>query len=626
MLKIRNGAPEADFNFLSLDTEDSDGETYIWCVRGVYNGKVVNRDFTKRAECVRFLFKRRWPHTVLTGVNLAYDLNTLIYRGGFTWKGIYNMGRLITAYPTKEQITRYKLGRHAIKIIELGNWILNTSLQDMCDMFGVEGHIDKHVLGRDGDLSEMVEACASHATTGAACFDYIQKQAHALDARIKTTSSATALDLFMKKYLKPEHQIYDFKNDFPGRFVGWGGIGPDDLPDEDTLEEARIEKLARLKAIGGLCYVGGRCEAFNLGMYGRQSSIDINSSYPFEMKNQPFPDMNTYRRAYPKPGFIPELLDKYEGAAHIRVKAPNMRIPFLHYKHDGKLLFPVGEFAGWYTFPEIREALRLGYKILDCYEAALFEPVKGLFTDYIDGLYKLKETKTTKIMAKLLMNGLSGKMGQRLHDDAGFQILEHVPDDIEIDSHKHFLLNGVVYEYIPPDHEAEVVYVHTAYPLLVAYVTAYARIHLHKTMEAIGAECVKYVDTDSIHADHEAIKRAIEAGKINIHKTALGAWSFDYEDRVLEIRGLKYYRARRPDKDDIDGPVKWYYTIKGVRAKEQPQYWTNKCLRTYRVRKIKTALRSNQRINEFFDVYRRDRLENPKREYTRRDSSAFKFI
>ena len=62
MLKIRSGAPEADFNFLSLDTEDSDGKTYIWSVRGVYNGKEINRDFYKRAECVRFLFRRRWPH------------------------------------------------------------------------------------------------------------------------------------------------------------------------------------------------------------------------------------------------------------------------------------------------------------------------------------------------------------------------------------------------------------------------------------------------------------------------------------------------------------------------------------------------------------------------------------
>lgn len=626
MLKIRKGTPEADFNYLSLDTEDSDGKTYIWSVRGKYNGRVVSRDFTERTACVRFLFKRRWPRTVLSGSNLAYDLNTLIYRGGFTWKAIYNMGRLITAYPTDAQIKKYKLGRHAIKIIELGNWILNTSLQDMCVMFGIGGHIDKHVLGRDGDELELIEACGSHATTGAECFNYIQKQAHALDARIKTTSSATALDLFMKNYLKPEHQIYDFKGDYPGRFVGWGGIAPSDIPDEGTLEDARVAKLARLKAIGGLCYVGGRCEAFNLGMYGHQSSIDINSSYPFEMKNRVYPDMNTYRRAYPKPDFIPELLGKYEGAAHIRVKSPNMRIPFLHYRHESKLLFPVGEFTGWYTFPEIREALKLGYKILDCHEAALFEPIEGLFTDYISALYSLKERKTTKIMAKLLMNGLSGKMGQRLHDDTGFQILENPPDDIEIDFLKYFLLNDMVYEYIQPDPDAEVTYVHTAYPLLAAYVLGYARIHLHKTIMAIGPEYVKYVDTDSIHADHEAIVRAVEAGQVDIHKTALGAWSFDYIDSTLEIRGLKYYRVKRLDKDDPDSPIKWYYTIKGVRAKEQAQYWTNRCLRTNRVRKIRTALRTNQPINEFFNVYRRDKLENPKREYSRRDSRPFEFV
>ena len=626
MLKIRSGTPEKDFNYLSLDTEDSDGVTYIWCVRGVYNGKPVKRDFTDRRACVKFLFQRRWPRAYLSGSNLAYDLNTLIYRGGFTWLAIYNMGRLITAYPTKAQIDKYKLGRHAIKILELGNWILNTSLQDMCTMFEIDGHIDKHVLGRDGDLSEMIEACASHAHTGAECFNFIQKQAHDVGARIKTTSSATALDLFMKDYLKPEHQIFDFKGDFPARFIGWGGIYPEDTPDKDTLEDARVEKLSRLKAIGGMCYVGGRCEAFNLGMYGGQSSIDINSSYPFVMRDGIFPDMNTYRRVFPKPEFLPELMRKREGAAHIRVKAPNTRIPFLHYKHGGKLLFPVGEFAGWYTFPEIREALRLGYDILECYEAAIFEPINGLFTDYINNTYQLKEDPQTKIMAKLLMNGLSGKMGQRLHDDSGYQILEHVPADIEIDFEKYFLLNGVVYEYIKSDPNAEVFYTHTAYPLLVAYITAYARKNLYRAMEAIGLQHIRYVDTDSVHADTDAILNAVDRGGISIHDTALGAWGYDYENRTLEVRGLKYYRVRRPEKDDPDGLISWHYTIKGVRQREQPQYWYNRCSRTYRVRKIRTALRNNQKINEFFDVYRRDKLENPKRNFTRRDSNAFEFI
>lgn len=626
MLKSRHGEPERDFNFLSFDTEDHDGETYIWCVRGIFNGKPLSRDFTDKRACVRFLFQRRWPRTVLTGANLAYDLNTLIYRGGFTWHAIYNMGRLITAYPTKAHIDKFKLGRHAIRIIELGNWILNTSLYDMCKMFDIEGHIDKHVLHRDGDLQEMIDACGSHAQTGAECFGFIQQQAHSLGCRIKTTSSATALDLFMKNYLNSEHQIFDFKGDFASKFIGWEGIAPGSTPSKDEIESARIAKLEHLKMIGGLCYVGGRCEAFNLGVYGGQSSIDINSSYPHEMKNQVFPDMNTYKRSTPTISDLKLLMDEFEGAAHVRVISPDARIPFLHYKHGGKLLFPKGEFSGWYTFPELRYALGLGYRIIGCFEAATFKSITGLFSDYIESMYGLKESKQTKIMAKLMMNGLSGKLGQRLHDDSGYQVLEDVPPDIEIDFEKYFLLNGVVYEYIPPDKDAAVLYVHTAYPLLTAYVTGYARIHLHKTMGVIGFEHIKYVDTDSIHADYDAISDAVSTGRIHVHPTALGAWSFDYENRTLEIRGLKYYRVQRPEKSDLGGPVKWRYTIKGVRGNEQPGYWLNRSIRTYRVRKIRTALRTNTKINEFFDIYRRDKLENPKREFGVRDSNAFTII
>lgn len=620
--------PERPYNVLSLDSEDSDGITYIWSVRGWFNGKDIKRDFRagERAACVRFLFRRRWPHTVLTGVNLAYDLNTLLYRGGYSWLGIYNMGRLITASPTKAQTEKYKLGGRHLKIIELGNWILNTSLKDMCDKFGIDGHVDKHVLGRDGDIKEMEAACASHALCGAKCFDYIQSQLHAAGGRIKLTSSASSLDLFMKDYLKPEHQIYDFKNDFPDRLVGWGGIKPDDDPDTATLKIAGQDKLSHLKMIGGLCYVGGRCEAFNMGVFGRQSSIDRNSSYPAAMRDKLYPDMNTYRRVYPQVEELPDLMEKLEGCAHIKITSPGLRIPFLHYRTGDKLIFPNGVLSGWYTFPEIRKALQIGYTISECYEAAIFKPIEGLFKDYIEATYRLKERKATTKMAKLLMNGLSGKFGQKTPNDSGFQIVEDPPDNIIIDNEVYFLANGVVYEYIKAALNQEIEYVHTAYPLLSAYVLGYARIALYETMEAVGLEHVKYCDTDSVHADCNAISNAISRGEINVHPTALGAWSFDYEDSTLEIRGLKYYRVKRHEKGESNTPVKWYYTIKGVRSSEQPNYWRYRALRTNRVRKIRTALRTGLKVNEFFDIYRHDVLENPKRVFEGRDSHAFEII
>lgn len=615
MLKIRHQSKaEAPFNVLSLDSEDSGGRTYVWCVWGHYRDKTINRTFTDKSAVVRFLFHRRWSHTILTGVNLDYDLNTLKYRGGFNWDTIYNMGRLITAYPAPEQRKKYHLDNHALKIIEIGNWILNRSLKQICDDFEIKGHIDKHVLGRDGDEAELFEACMSHAKCGALAFEEVQKQVHLSGGRVKLTASATALDIFMLHHLAPEHQIYDFKGDFPYKL----GLPDDATPEE--IEAARLGKVHKMKETGGLAYIGGRCEAFNLGLYNDIDGIDLNSSYPYQMRTKIYPDINTCRFMTYSTTELIEAMDSYEGCAHVQIKCPeNLRIPLLGIQKDGKLIFPSGTFTGWFVFPELKLALKNGYKIIETYEATVYDRIKGLFDSYIDSMYELKNNPNTKHVGKLLMNGLSGKFGQKTPVDTGFQICSNPPDNVIIDNLKYFLFGDMLYEYIPTDPFLDVEYVHTGYPILSAYILAYARMHLWETMQSIGFEYVKYCDTDSIHADARALRAAVDRGDIKIHKTDLGAWSFDYQHGTIEIRGLKYYRYHEAGEG-------WHYKIKGVRASEQSNYWLHKCGKSVRVRKIKTAIRSGLRVNEFINVFRKDRLEDPKRSFSRRDSKAFSFF
>jgi hypothetical protein len=618
MLLIRHQKErESPFNVLSLDSEDSDGITYIWCVSGHYQGKEINREFTDRKDVVEFLFHRRWIRTFLVGVNLDYDLNTLKYRGGFNWHCIYNMGKLITAYPEKDEAKRCGLGRSEIKIIELGNWILNTSLKKMCEDFGIVGHIDKHVLGRDGTKAEMIEACMSHARAAVDVFDYLQNQLHAIDGRIKLTSSASALDCFMLNFLSPDHQIYDFKGDYPSRF----GLPKGDYTKEE-LEQARVKTVKHVKDIGGLCYVGGRCENFRLGLVNRVTGIDIVSSYPNQMRNRrAYPDMNTYRRVIPSVSSLLKLIEVNEGAAFVKIKSPDLKIPFLHHKSGGKLLFPNGTFSGWYTIPELRTALKHGYEILECYEAALFDAVSGFFDSYIDTLFKLKDQKETKKAAKLLLNGLSGKFGQKVPDNAGFVIVDVLPEGAEIDDKNYFLFGDMIYKYVQRDKDQAVEYVNTSYPLISAYITAYGRIQLWEAMNTIGFDNVYYCDTDSIHGDHTAIKGAVDSGLIEIDKHKLGAWSYDYQNGVIDIRGLKYYRTYSHEYHK-DG-VGWHYYMKGVPSSLHSKYWLSRGIWVGRTIKIKTAIRGGKRVNKFVSIYRRDQDPAPKRFFEGKKSEAY---
>ena len=110
------------------------------------------------------------------------------------------------------------------------------------------------------------------------------------------------------------------------------------------------------------CYYGGRVEIFKMygdGLY----YYDFNSLYPSVMVNNKYPvgnyieigDEDFYQ--YLKPN------SKYLGYGKFKITTPkDLDIPFLPCKFD-KLIFPLGEFIGYYSFTEINKAIELGYEV-----------------------------------------------------------------------------------------------------------------------------------------------------------------------------------------------------------------------------------------------------------------------
>lgn len=591
---------EKPYDIISLDTEsDENGVTYVWCVSGFRGKKEINRIFKNRTACVRFLFHQKWRHTILTGLNLAFDLNTLYgYNNSFNWQPIMNMGKLITAYPSPEEMEKrgFKKQSEYLKIMDLGNFIHNMSLKQMADVFKIPGHIDKHILGRDGDVDEMTEACLSHCMTGVKIMEEIQNKIHNLGGNLKLTGPSTSLELFRRKYLKPEFQIFDFKQK---------GV-------TEEQEQARVDKIKYIKDIGKLAYVGGRVEAFKLGLYNDVGYLDINSSYPYQMSVRTMPDMTSFKR-YTKnltDEFLSNLLESEEGEALVQIYCPaKIKIPYLHSKDEnGKLVFPKGELYGWFTFPEIKYALTLGYKIRRIDEIASFRRSESMFKEYVADMIAYKAE--CKPVAKLLANGLSGKFGERVPENDQWLICDD--KDVVIDHKEYFSINGQVWRYIADPEPVEEAFKDFAYPLIIAYVTAWGRIQEHKTIMSIGPENVYYMDTDSIIADQGAIDKAVDSGKIWIDSKALGAYGSENRNATVEIRGEKYYRIHDPGKP-------WTYHIKGVPHGKNDdivrQYWINKKCAYYRARKIKTALRSGLQVNEFIRVFHQDRSTPSKRIY-----------
>ncbi len=573
---------------------------------GFYNGKEIKEVFKSRAKCVKFLFHRKWIHTILTGLNLAFDLNTLYgYNNSFNWHSIINMGKLITASPSKKEMEKrgFRSSDEYLKIIDLGNFIQNLSLKGMADVFKIDCHIDKHILGKDGTEEELTEACLSHCLTGVKIMEEIQNKIHHLGGNVKLTGPSTSLELFRRKYLKPEYQIYDFKK--PGT----------EKPEEKT---ERMKKVNYMKRIGKACYVGGRVEAFKLGLYNKVGYLDINSSYPYQMSKRTFPDIGSYKRYTENLTleFLNSLIEKEEGQALIKIRSPGLKIPFLHTTdNNGKLIFPNGTLYGWYTFPEIEYAQKLGYKILEIDEIASFRRVESMFKDYVSDMMAYKAV--CKPVAKLLANGLSGKFGQKVPENDRWLLVEE-GTDIKIDNKQFFSINGQIWEYLPAEEKPEEeAFKEFAYPLIIAYVTAWGRRQEHETIMALGPENVLYMDTDSIIAFQWAIDKAVKEGKIWLDPSELGAYDTEYTNATVEIHGEKYYRIHEAGKP-------WTYHIKGVPGRVSVDYWRYRKAVYYRPRKIKTALRSGLQVNEFMRIFHQDRTEPGKRVYgpRGRDSEA----
>lgn len=267
-----------------------------------------------------------------------------------------------------------------------------------------------------------------------------------------------------------------------------------------TYKEHFRPDIARLCNRRGIrdTYKGGRTEIFKFK--GKDvDAYDVNSMYPFVMKEYPYPVGEVHRE---------RNLNK-EGYSFAIVEVPESYIPYLGYKAPNKLLFPCGEFYGYFTNFELREAKRLGAKV-QIVEGWVCDRTEHLFEDYIDHFYteRLKAKRDREIskdiMYKTLMNCLYGKFGQKTVKDRIYSMPEE-EYKVKILSDRKLRDTDVVLRYASKKGEMLLLreqndckHVYHDY-IIASYVTAYARHTLHGFFRKAGERSVYYCDTDSIY-------------------------------------------------------------------------------------------------------------------------------
>ena len=334
-------------------------------------------------------------------------------------------------------------------------------------------------------------------------------------------------------------------------------------------EKICLHNDKNVKQLERAAYMGGRVEAFSWRKQkeGPFVTLDVNSMYPYVMKKYPMPIQLVAYLKNPDIERVKDYITDHCVVAEVDIET---NIPMYAVRSNGKLIFPVGKFITYLTTRGVKEALQRGH-CKNIYQIALYRQAM-LFGPYVDFFYSLKDqyrnedNEILATMAKLFLNSLYGKFGQKRTEEK----VINEPDSVQYWKEQVFDIDHAQWveeihllgKCIVKMREGEAP---NAMVAIASHITEYARLYLWDLFERVGPEKVLYTDTDSLKV------RKKDIGPIHdlIDNNLIGKLSIKNETRQLDIMGAKAYRTERelkmkgvPKKADRVGKYKYeYYTF-----------------------------------------------------------------
>ena len=267
----------------------------------------------------------------------------------------------------------------------------------------------------------------------------------------------------------------------------------------------RIDEFVRTAYFGGLVALSSNKTFENLYTY------DINSSYPYTMREFGVPYGTYAQTHYLEPG-VP-------GVYRVKVETPdNLVFPILPKRiKKGKsdyIIWCQGVFETTVTNIELEFAIKHGYKILEIYEGIIWNETVFPFGDFVDLCEKTRwKHKGTpfELVAKLMQNSVYGKFGSRTERTELF-----IPKS-DVDYEGAFPWGSSEKLWIRDQHIESI----QALPQWAVFITARARLNLLEVIYELGVENVIYCDTDSITTTKIMDKKHVgnAYGKFKLEKT-----------------------------------------------------------------------------------------------------------
>ena len=510
--KILKPTTQRNFNsnIYGYDIETTGQKNKFYCA-SIYSDK-YKKFFFKPEDVLKELSHYRYRNSIISATNLMFDFfGTIKGKDLAKFSIMFNGSRMLwakTYYDTKTKQFYHKSSksRYPIKFIDtlnyahlsverLGNLIKSKKLNKPKCL----GKIPKNKRERD----ELLTYNMKDSEISYKALKFLYRSFYKLGATPQNTIASSSLSLFRNKYLKDSYLIHT----------------------ENNLEQ-------QFNA-----YYGGRTETFARGTFHNYNFYDINSLYSFTMLNS-FPNPNTMKFSKEN---TTRYIEAYEGVSDVIISCPYMDYPLLPFKHEHKLLFPTGLFRGWYSHIEINRATELGYIIIKVKKTIYFTENCYPFKDYVIDLYNKRKTypKTNPMnfVTKIMLNSLYGKFGQKYKDRDKWVHGDNITPEMIHKCRNPERIGD--YFRLKADTKPSV----CCMPIWALYVTAYARIELHRYLEKYQAI---YCDTDSIITKKE-LESSLNIGRFKLEdriKTGIiikpkmyGYVNFDKNDHV-KIKGL----------------------------------------------------------------------------------------
>lgn len=276
-----------------------------------------------------------------------------------------------------------------------------------------------------------------------------------------------------------------------------------------------------VKSFTRRAYTGGRVECFRPGLYDHVQVYDVNSMYPYCMATFPVPCSARSRWIS---AYTPNSCAFYE----VSYDQENTAVPPLLRDEVSKEFQYQGK--GVYHTEEIALLLSIGGRI-HVQKALEFTDTSIMFRGFVEQWYNLRQQAKMEgdnaidFIAKILLNSLYGKFGQRpIQKNLELATNEKIAKYAR--THQKATVKG---DFLLVESEAHIEHEFTA---IAATITAMARVTLYNHILRFGDRYI-YSDTDSVHTQPK--ETALSEG--------LGGLKLEYEGEGVYI-GKKLYAIK----------------------------------------------------------------------------------